>query len=117
MIKLADILQRISRQLRKAGLDKDNNDDKTNEKFIEEKESEMKICLNILQKLKVQYQPIEELNENLHIKQVQEIPTTERPHISQQKETVQQPITQVFDNFNLTEKDREKDKEFLKKIL
>ena len=53
MIKLADILQRISRQLRKAGLEKDTNDDKTNEKFIEEKESEMKVCLSILQKLKV----------------------------------------------------------------
>ena len=68
MIKLADILQRISRQLRKAGLEKDTNDDKTNEKFIGEKESEMKICLSILQKLKVQYQPIEETKENPHIK-------------------------------------------------
>ena len=53
MIKLADILQRISRQLRKAGLEKDSLDDRTNEKFIEEKESEVKVCLSILQKLKV----------------------------------------------------------------
>ena len=99
--------------MRKSGLEKDEKQ----VEFIDEKESELKICLAILQKLKEQYQPKDETPEQPLIEQTQELPAISQQPYQQTTEKPAKPVTQVFDNFNLLDKDKENDKEFLKKLL
>ena len=77
--------------MRQTGLK--TEDDEMNERFITEKESEIKVCLSILSKLKDEYQPKEEVKQNQLIRQVQEIPMTSIPTKVESKETSQQPVT------------------------